>query len=74
VNGRKTAVCLEDAFWNALKEIAAAQSDSVPELLLEIDGARDSPNLSSAIRVFVLDHYRSQVTRRLTTTRQNAGR
>jgi predicted DNA-binding ribbon-helix-helix protein len=60
VDGRKTSVGLEDGFWNALKEIATAQKISIQEIALKIDGAREGRNLSSAIRQFVLDHYRSQ--------------
>jgi predicted DNA-binding ribbon-helix-helix protein len=59
VDGRKSSVGLEDGFWNALKEIATARKISIQEIVLEIDSARDGPNLSSAIRLFVLDHYRS---------------
>ena len=61
VNGRRTSVCLEDGFRNALKEIAARQKFcSVSELVSIIDKKRSSPNLSSAIRLFVLDYYRRQ--------------
>ncbi len=60
VAGHKTSVSIEDAFWSALKEIAHARRQSVAELIGEIDGARRSTNLSSAIRVFVLEHYRAR--------------
>jgi predicted DNA-binding ribbon-helix-helix protein len=60
VDGRKTSVGLEDGFWNALKEVATGQKISIQEIVLKIDGARECQNLSSAIRQFVLDHYRSQ--------------
>jgi predicted DNA-binding ribbon-helix-helix protein len=58
VNGRKTSVTLEDEFWTALKEIAATQNVGTPKLISTIDSQRQSDNLSSAIRLFVLDHYR----------------
>ena len=55
---RKTSVSLEDEFWDALKEMAAARNTSVSELVAEIShGPRDG-NLSSAIRLYVLNHYR----------------
>jgi predicted DNA-binding ribbon-helix-helix protein len=58
VNGRKTAVSLEDAFWNALKEIAALKKTSVARLVSSIDIECDGGNLSSALRLFVLRYYR----------------
>jgi predicted DNA-binding ribbon-helix-helix protein len=58
IAGHKTSVSIEDAFWTALKEIAQARRQSLAELIAAIDGGRRSGNLSSAIRVFVLDYYR----------------
>jgi predicted DNA-binding ribbon-helix-helix protein len=62
IAGHKTSVSVEDAFWTALKEIAQARRQSLADLIGAIDGARqsgkNSSNLSSAIRVFVLEHYR----------------
>ena len=61
VRGYKGSVSLEDAFWNAFKEIAAHKEASLSELVTKIDDdrtAREQINLSSAIRLFVLDHYR----------------
>ena len=56
LDGRKTSVTLENGFWNALKEIAAVQETSISQLILKVDGGRKGPNLSSAIRLFVLDY------------------
>ena len=58
IAGHKTSVSIEDAFWTALKEIAQARRQSVAELIGAIDCARRGSNLSSAIRLFVLDYYR----------------
>jgi predicted DNA-binding ribbon-helix-helix protein len=58
IAGHKTSVSLEDAFWQALKEIAAARRVSLTELIAAIDGGRRDGNLSSAIRLFVLEHFR----------------
>ena len=55
VAGHATSISLEDAFWSGLKEIAAARGRSVAALVAEIDDARAGTNLSSAIRVFVLE-------------------
>jgi predicted DNA-binding ribbon-helix-helix protein len=60
IAGHKTSVSIEDTFWTALKEIALARRQSLAELIGAIDGARRGRNLSSAIRVFVLDYYRGR--------------
>ena len=56
----KTSVSLEDPFWNELKKIALAQRVTLPELVTTIDDTRGQGNLSSAIRLFVLNHFRNQ--------------
>ncbi|RXF72141.1 hypothetical protein EK403_14595 [Hansschlegelia zhihuaiae] len=58
VAGHKTSVSLEDAFWHALKDIARERSVSLRSLVAEIDANRRGGNLSSAVRLHVLDHYR----------------
>jgi len=60
VNGKKTSLSLEDEFWNALKEIAGKRGIRLSHLIAAIDGQREHANLSSAIRLFVLDYYRNQ--------------
>jgi predicted DNA-binding ribbon-helix-helix protein len=62
VAGHKTSVSLEDAFWKGLKEIAGGRDMTLSDLVASIDSERRHGNLSSAIRLFVLDFYRSQVT------------
>ena len=59
IAGHKTSVSLEDAFWDALKEIAARRKITLSDLVASIDSSRTQGNLSSAIRLFVLDHFRS---------------
>jgi predicted DNA-binding ribbon-helix-helix protein len=60
VAGHRTSISLEEAFWQALAEIAAARRVSLAGLVVEIDRARPAEvNLSSAVRLFVLDWYRS---------------
>ena len=61
VAGHKTSVTLEDAFWNGLKEIAGGRNITVSELVGAIDSERRHGNLSSAIRLFVLDFYRNKL-------------
>ena len=60
IAGHKTSVSLEDAFWGSLKDIASARNLTLSELVASIDTDRRQGNLSSAIRLFVLNHYRTQ--------------
>jgi predicted DNA-binding ribbon-helix-helix protein len=60
VNGHKTSVSLEEAFWTGMKEIAAECNRTLSELTSEIDSQRQQGNLSSAIRLFVLDHFKTR--------------
>jgi predicted DNA-binding ribbon-helix-helix protein len=62
VNGHKTSVSLEDEFWSALKVIAGKRLMNLSDLVTAIDGQRQHGNLSSAIRLFVLDFYRTQAS------------
>lgn len=61
VAGLKTSVSLEEAFWTSVKEISASRAVSVSDLVSELAARRGRGNLSSSIRTFVLDHYRSMV-------------
>src|ERR1700693_5838833 len=63
IAGHKTSVSLEDAFWKGLKEIAGGRNVTLSDLVSTIDSERRHGNLSSAIRLFVLDHYRQPETR-----------
>ena len=60
IAGHKTSVSLEDAFWKGLKEIAGNRDTTLSNLVAEIDSYRRHGNLSSAIRLYVLNHYRGQ--------------
>jgi predicted DNA-binding ribbon-helix-helix protein len=60
--GHKTSVSLEDAFWTALREIAIARGTTLSNIISSIDAERQQGNLSSAIRLFVLNYYRNQKT------------
>jgi len=63
IAGHKTSVSLEDAFWQGLKEIAQSRRMTLSDLVSTIDSDRQHGNLSSAIRLFVLDHYRTNAGR-----------
>ena len=65
LRGHKTSISVEDAFWSSVKEIAASGQMSVSELISAIDSERHHGNLSSSIRLFVLNFYREQLLDRL---------
>ena len=59
IGGHRTSISLEDEFWSGLKEIAQAQGATVAQTVTEIDKTRQRSNLSSAVRLFVLDWVRN---------------
>ena len=61
LQGHKTSVSLEDEFWKGLKEIAGKRLITLSVLVDGIDANRQQGNLSSALRLFVLDFYRNQM-------------
>lgn len=60
IAGHRTSVSLEEPFWEALKEIAAAENRPIASLVVEVDSGRGELNLSSALRLRVLAHYRGR--------------
>jgi predicted DNA-binding ribbon-helix-helix protein len=61
IAGHRTSISLEPPFWEALKEIACAEKISVNELVRRIDDARGGEgNLSGAVRIHVLAHFRAR--------------
>ena len=70
--GHKTSVGLEDAFWEGLKDIAKTRRVTLRDLVGGIDLDREHGNLSSAIRLFVLNHYKATAASRLTDSRPSA--
>jgi predicted DNA-binding ribbon-helix-helix protein len=62
IDGHKTSISLEDAFWNILKDIAHERGESISHLLTSINAKRQS-NLSSSVRLFVLEFYKEQLDR-----------
>ena len=62
IDGRKTSVSMEEAFWTGIKECAKDQATTLSNLVGLIDAHRVAgANLSSAIRVYLLDHIRTQL-------------
>ena len=59
LRGHRTSVSLEPAFWQAFRDIAAEKDIAINVLAAQIDAAREpETGLASAIRVYVLQHYR----------------
>lgn len=61
IAGHKTSVSLEEAFWTGLKQIASSRELTLSEMVAAIDAERVHGNLSSALRLFVLDQYRVKI-------------
>lgn len=60
LRGHRTSVSLEDPFWRAFRDIAETEGKGINQLAAEIDEARGvSTGLASAIRLYVLAHYRN---------------
>ena len=64
IRGRKTGISLEDDFWNSLREIAHQRNETVTHLITRIDEERKFANLSSNLRLFVLEFYQHQCASR----------
>jgi predicted DNA-binding ribbon-helix-helix protein len=60
IAGHKTSVSLEDAFWKSLKQIANERHMTLSDLVATIDTERQHGNLSSGIRLFVLEYFQTQ--------------
>ncbi len=71
LKGHRTSVSLEDEFWQAFREIAAAHGQPINVLAAEIDAKRlmgtgqMDTGLASAIRLYVLRYYQDAQNRRL---------
>lgn len=62
LDGRKTSVSVEESFWIGLKELAREREMTLSELVAAIDEQRVAgANLSSAIRVYVLERVRKRL-------------
>lgn len=64
IGGHKTSVSLEDEFWSGLKEIAATRNVTLSDLVATVERGRESGNLSSTLRLFVLESYRQRAAGR----------
>jgi predicted DNA-binding ribbon-helix-helix protein len=59
IAGHRTSVSLEEPFWEALRKLAKKREMTLAALIAEIDGKRKGANLSSAIRMYILEYYRN---------------
>jgi len=71
---QRTSVSLENGFWDALRHIALERRETVPELVASISANRQSSNLSSAIRLYVLWYYKDKAARQLAFEQRAADR
>jgi predicted DNA-binding ribbon-helix-helix protein len=60
IRGHRTSISLEGAFWDALREQAEREKLPVARVVADIDSKKGDTNLSSAIRVWILNRYRSR--------------
>jgi predicted DNA-binding ribbon-helix-helix protein len=58
IGQQKTSIGLEDAFWFSLKDVAAKEGIPVSQLVSRINADRQHANLSSAVRLYLLNYYR----------------
>lgn len=70
IAGHATSVSLEPAFWDALKDMAAAQGQSVPDLIRAYDAQSREASLSSTLRVAILNWARQNEAKQTVTRTQ----
>ena len=63
IAGHRTSISLETEFWQALRTIAEEEGVPVAKLIARIDGLRGAGGLSSAVRCWILQHYRQAAQR-----------
>ena len=63
IAGHRTSISLEAPFWDALKAAAMEQGVAVAKLIAQIDSSRGASGLSSAVRIWLLQHYREAASR-----------
>lgn len=73
IAGHRTSITLEDEFWTALRDIADARGKTLRGLIAAIDARRGKNNLSSAVRLYVLDYYREEASGTTGRRRKSSG-
>ncbi|WP_321447121.1 ribbon-helix-helix domain-containing protein [uncultured Cohaesibacter sp.] len=74
IAGHRTSISLEDEFWQGLKALADSRNKSLADIIRQIDKDRGRNNLSSAIRISVLDYYKSRIPAQLDASIPDGGR
>ena len=59
VNGHDTSVFIEEEFWLELKEISKLKKRSISGIITDVDKNKKTQNLSSAIRLYILNHLKN---------------
>ena len=73
IAGHRTSISLEDEFWQGLKALADSRNKSLADIIRQIDKDRGRNNLSSAIRIAVLDYYKSLIPKTFDADSLDAG-
>lgn len=60
IQGHRTSISLEAAFWETLKEVAREDGTTLAQLIASIDQGRGNAGLSSAVRVWLLERYKTR--------------
>ena len=60
IKGHRTSISIEAPFWDALRHAASSEHTTLAALVAAIDAERGAAGLSSAVRVWVLDYFRSR--------------
>src|SRR5262245_61119110 len=63
--GNKTSISLENQFWHGLREIARRENSAVCALIEQIDTDRTRHNLSSAVRLYVLNYFKTRTSQQI---------
>ncbi len=63
IAGHRTSISLEEPFWQALRQVAREKRKPLPALIFQIDAQRNKTNLSSAIRVYLLEYFRERAAK-----------
>jgi predicted DNA-binding ribbon-helix-helix protein len=71
LHGRKSSITLEDAFWECLRKIADERKVTPSRLVSGIEAGRKTGNLSSVLRVFILEHYKDQLDRQARISKES---
>ena len=61
IDGHITSVFLETEFWEEILKLSKKENTSPDKIISKIDKMKNTSNLSSAIRLYVLNHLKGQL-------------